>query len=61
VTIGTAAAVVGIFSLGLAALSVGARQGDRPNGLQRAGAYACFAAVGLIVIYGLYLIIRHVH
>jgi hypothetical protein len=61
VTIAAAAAVVGIFSLGLAALSAGARQGHRSNGLQRAGAYACFAAVVLIVIYGLYLIIPQFH
>jgi hypothetical protein len=61
VTISAAAAVVGMFSLGLAALSAGARQGHPTSAVQRAGAYACFAAVALIVIYGLYLIIPQFH
>ena len=61
VTVAVAAAVVGIFSLGLAALSAGALPGHRPNGWQRVGAYACFAAVALIVLYGLYLIIPQFH
>ena len=61
VTITVAAAVVGIFALGLAALTAGARRGNPPNGLQRAAAYACFSTVVLIVIFGLYLIIPQFH
>jgi len=61
VTVAVAAAVVGIFSLGLAALSAGADHGHRPDGLERAAAFACFAAVALIVLFGLYLIIPQFH
>lgn len=60
VTIAAGAVVVGIYSLGLAALTVGGQE-SRPNTLQRAGAYACFTVAALIVVFGLWLIIPQFH
>jgi len=67
-TIVAAVAIVGIFSLGVTALTSG---GDResggttranpPSGIARTAGYACIGVSGLLVLYGLYLIIPQFH
>lgn len=63
VTIGAAMLVVGVVSLGLASLQTADRQvaDGRPAGTARVAGYACVAAAGLMVLYGLYLIIPQFH
>ena len=63
VTIVAAALVVGIYSLGVAALSTADAQGGRGSGraANRPLGYACMAVSGLIVAYGIYLIIPAFH
>ncbi len=63
-TVVAAIAIVGIFGLGVAALTSGtAREGGRR--VRRPGArpagYACIAVAGLLMLYGLYLIIPQFH
>lgn len=63
VTIVAAALVVGIYSLGVAALSTSDAQGGQGGGrsVNRPLGYACMVVSGLIVLYGLYLIIPQFH
>lgn len=60
VTIVAAIAIVGLFSLGVAALT--SRQGaDNGSGTRTVTGYGLLALSGLIAIYGLYLIIPQFH
>jgi hypothetical protein len=62
VTIIAAMAIVGIFSLGVAALTHGQRtHGGRATTSETVVGYACLGLSGLIAIYGLYLIIPQFH
>ena len=72
-TLVAAIAVIGIFSLGVFALTGGARAttddqaaGAAPvraetGAAAKAAGYACLAIAGLLVLYGLYLIIPQFH
>lgn len=75
-TVVAAVAIIGIFSLGVIALTSGNRgdvSGDRggadvgtgvvgqPNPMARVAGYACVGIAGLLAIYGLYLIIPQFH
>jgi len=60
VTIVAAIAIVGLFSLGVAALTSRQRVDGGSSTLTVAG-YGCLALSGLIAIYGLYLIIPQFH
>ena len=67
-TVVAAIAIVGIFSLGVAALTSGGEhesggslvQNPPSSGAKLAG-YACVGISGLLVLYGLYLIIPQFH
>jgi hypothetical protein len=73
-TVVAALAIVGLFSLGVAAVTAGQQRSGRaagpgaaisstssgPNLLTVAG-YACMGTAGLFVLYGLYLIIPQFH
>ncbi|GAA2018094.1 hypothetical protein JL107_14540 [Nakamurella flavida] len=63
VTIVAAALVVGIYSLGVAALSTADAQGGRGAGraANRPLGYACMTVSALIVAYGIYLIVPAFH
>jgi hypothetical protein len=63
VSIAAAVIIVGIVALGIAALGTadGRAAVNQPAGLARTAGYACIAAAGLIVLYGLYLIIPQFH
>lgn len=56
VSIGSAAAVVALFALGLRLLAV-----DAGKRIVRAAAYACFTVAALGALYGVYLIIPSLH
>ena len=58
-----AISIVGIFSLGVAALTAAdTRAASGPSvGLTRIAGYACLAMAGLIALYGIYLIIPLFH
>ncbi len=61
-TVVAAIAIVGIYSLGVLALSSGGRDGSAaPSPLARISGYLCLAVSGLLVLYGLYLIIPQFH
>ena len=67
-TVVAAIAIVGVFSLGVAALtsgdeheSGGALVQNPPSGLAKIAGYACVGISGLLVLYGLYLIIPQFH
>ena len=67
-TVIAAIAIVGIFSLGVAALtsggdheSGGALVQDPPKPVAKLAGYACVGISGLLVLYGLYLIIPQFH
>jgi hypothetical protein len=60
VTIVAAIAIVGLFSLGVAALNSRQRVGGGSGTLAVAG-YGCLALSGLIAVYGLYLMIPQFH
>lgn len=63
-TVVAAIAIVGIFSLGVLALTSGARTAGgvaAPNPAARLGGYLCLGVSGLLVLYGLYLIIPQFH
>ncbi|WP_256105359.1 hypothetical protein [Streptomyces sp. ODS05-4] len=59
VSLAATVALVGLFTLGVAALSrheaAGAHGGSAP--LARTGAFACFALCAAAVAYGIYLIV----
>ena len=58
-----AVAIVGIFSLGVFALTSGGRADEAvsPGPLARVSGYACVGVSGLLVLYGLYLIVPQFH
>ncbi len=59
-TVVAAIAIVGIFSLGVMALTSGGRTaGATP--LARIGGYLCLGVSAMLVLYGLYLIIPQFH
>ena len=60
VTVVAAIAIVGLFSLGVAALTSRQRT-DNSSGTLAVAGYGCLAVSGLIAIYGLYLIIPQFH
>jgi hypothetical protein len=67
-TVVAAIAIVGIFSLGVAALTSGGQHEtggalvqNPPIAAARIAGYACVAISGLLVLYGLYLIIPQLH
>lgn len=61
-TIIAAIAIVGIFSLGVAALTHGQRaHGGSPTRAATLAGYSCLAISGLIAMYGLYLIVPQFH
>lgn len=62
VTVAATVVVVGVFSLGIAALTVSEnRAGTSGASTAKGAAYACFAVAAAIVLYGLYLIIPQFH
>jgi len=61
-TVVAAVAIIGIYSLGVLALTSGSRDGlATPTPLARISGYLCLAVSGLLVLYGLYLIIPQFH
>jgi hypothetical protein len=61
-TVVAAIAIVGIYSLGVLALSSGGKDGtSAPSPLARMSGYLCLGVSGLLVLYGLYLIIPQFH
>jgi hypothetical protein len=61
-TVVAAIAIVGIYSLGVLALTSGGRDGGAaPNPLARVTGFLCLAVSGALVLYGLYLIIPQFH
>jgi hypothetical protein len=61
-TITAAIAIVGLFSLGVAALTSEQRSRGGPAAtLPTAAGYACLTVAGLVAVYGLYLIIPQLH
>ena len=67
-TVVAAVAIVGIFSLGVTALTSGGDHesggsivANPPSGIARIAGYACIGISVLLVLYGLYLIIPQFH
>lgn len=61
-TVVAAIAIVGIYSLGVMALTSGGRDGAAaPSPLARICGYLCLGVSGMLVLYGLYLIIPQFH
>lgn len=60
-TVVAAISIVGIFALGVAALTHVPADGGRPNVLARLAGYACIGVAGLIALYGIYLIVPVFH
>jgi len=62
-TVVAAVSIVGIFALGVAALTHHpAGQGTtRGSAVARAAGYACIGIAGLIALYGIYLIVPAFH
>ncbi len=62
-TVVAAVSIVGIFALGVAALThAQARDGaGQASGLARMAGYACIGVAGLIALYGIYLIVPAFH
>ncbi len=63
-TVVAAVAIVGIFSLGVMALTSGPRGADgtaTPNAGAKLSGYLCLLVSVLLVLYGLYLIIPQFH
>jgi len=60
-TVVAAISIVGIFALGVAALTHAPAQGARPNAPARLAGYACMGVAGLIAVYGIYLIVPAFH
>jgi hypothetical protein len=63
-TVVAALAIVGIFALGVVALTSGPRTEDGPASPSpgaRVGGYLCMAVSGLLVLYGIYLIVPLFH
>ena len=61
-TVVAAVSIVGLFSLGVAAVTAHQRsRGGAARSLTLVAGYACISAAGLIAVYGLYLIIPQFH
>lgn len=60
-TVVAAISIVGIFALGVAALTHAPADGGRPNVFARTAGYACLGVSGLIALYGIYLIVPAFH
>lgn len=60
-TVVAAISIVGIFALGVAALTHAPAGGARPSVVARLAGYACIGVAGLIALYGIYLIIPVFH
>lgn len=62
-TVVAAISIVGIFSIGVAALTSAQTRtaAGRGVGLTKVAGYACLGAAGLIALYGIYLIIPIFH
>jgi hypothetical protein len=60
-TVVAAVSIVGLFSLGVAAVTAHPRSRAGAPGLTLVAGYACIAAAGLVAVYGLYLIIPQFH
>jgi hypothetical protein len=62
-TITAAISIVGLFALGVAALTGQAGNGEAApaSDLAKAAGYGCLAVAGAIAVYGLYLIIPRFH
>jgi hypothetical protein len=67
-TVVAAIAIVGIFSLGVAALTSGGEHEsggslvqNPPSAVARLAGYLCVGISGLLVLYGLYLIVPQFH
>lgn len=62
VTVIAAIAVVGLFAVGVAAVTADrSGQGDLRRATSTAAGYGCLAIAGLLAIYGLYLIVPAFH
>ena len=61
-TVVAAIAIVGIYSLGVMALTAGAKDGAAaPNPAAKLGGYLCLAVSAGLVLFGLWLIIPQFH
>jgi|GEM_PF-953475 hypothetical protein len=62
-TVVAAVSIVGLFSLGVAAVTTHRRSrgGAEASSKTLVAGYACISAAGLIAVYGLYLIIPQFH
>lgn len=64
-TVVAAIAIIGIYSLGVVALTSGGKDGPdgmaAPTPLARISGYLCLGVSGLLVLYGLYLIVPQFH
>lgn len=60
-TVVAAVSIVGIFALGVAALTHVPVTGGRPHRLARMAGHGCLAVAGLIALYGIYLIVPAFH
>ena len=62
-TVVAAVSIVGIFSIGVAALGAADNRAaaGQTAGLTRTVGYACLGVAGLIALYGIYLIIPAFH
>lgn len=62
-TVVAAVSIVGIFSIGVAALGTADSRaaGGHSVGLTRIAGFACLTVAGLIALYGIYLIVPAFH
>jgi hypothetical protein len=60
-TVVAAVSIVGLFSLGVAAVTAHQRSRGTASGLPLVAGYACIAAAGLVAVYGLYLMVPQLH
>lgn len=61
-TVAVAVVIIGLYSVGVLAMTSGERRGaaDASGGAKMAG-YTCFALCAAIVLYGFYLLIPYLH
>lgn len=61
-TVGVAIAIVGLYSVGVLAMTSGERRGlSQPTSAARNLGYVCFGLCAAIVLYGFYLLIPYLH
>lgn len=61
-TVGVAIAIVGLYSVGVLAMTSGERRGlSQPTSTARNLGYICFGLCAAIVLYGFYLLIPYLH